>query len=163
MPKPARMSKAQRDRFLAGRHVAVLITIDAQGAPVPSPIWYLHRDGRFYFRTAGDAIKTENVRRDPRVSICVQEERPPYRAVIAHGTAELEEAGEELGASMPRHYLGFIGAIGYARTAQHQIEQGPEITIVVRPDRYTTWDYTPDMPVYGRLWLLLKRVLPPWL
>lgn len=163
MPKPARMSTAERQRFLTGLHLAVLVTIAEDGTPVPTPIWYLYRDGAFYFRTAADAIKTENVRRDPRVSICVQEERPPYKACIAYGTAELQDAGEELSRAMPRHYLGAIGAIGYQRTAQHNIESGPEITIVVRPDRYVTWDYTRDMPVYGRAWLLLKRILPPWL
>jgi PPOX class probable F420-dependent enzyme len=157
------MSRPERDRFLAGRHVAVLTTIGPDGRPVPTPIWYLYRDGVVYFRTASDAVKTENVRRDARVSVCVQDERAPYRAVIVHGTAELRDAEPSLADELPRHYLGFVAAIGYKQAARQAIEQGPEITLVVRPERWTTFDFTPETPLVGRFWLLAKRVLPPWL
>ena len=160
---PARMSKSQRERFLGGRHVAVLVTLGADGTPVPTPIWYLFRDGRFYFRTASDAVKAENVRRDPRVSICVQDERPPYRAVVAYGAAQLEEQHTWIDHEIPRHYLGLVGAMGYERTARQAIEQGPEVTLVVRPERWTTFDFAAETPLVGKLWLLAKRLLPPWL
>ncbi len=157
------MSKRQREKFLAGRHVAVLVTIAPDGSPVPTPIWYLYRAGAFYFRTASDAAKTQNVRRDPRVSICVQEERAPYQALVAYGVASIEDADPRLEREIPRHYLGAIGAMGYHASAREAIEQGPEITLVVRPQRITTTDFAAETPLYGRAWLLLKRVLPPWL
>jgi len=160
---PSRLSRAERERFLGGRHVAVLVTIDESGAPVPTPIWYRYRDGRFLFRTAASAAKTANVRGDPRVSVCVQDERPPYKAVIAHGTATVEQSHEELASETPRHYLGAVGAIGYQRTARSAIEAGPEVTLALTPERWTTFDFTPETPLIGRLWLLAKRVLPPWL
>lgn len=161
-----RMSHSDRERFLAGRHVAVLVTIGADGRPVPTPIWYRYRDGLLYFRTETAAVKAENIRGDPRVSVCVQEERPPYKAVVVYGTAEVREELDWLGRELPRHYLGFIGGIGYQRTqrtAQQQIERGPEVTLVVRPERFVTLDYTSETPLVGRLWLSLRRVLPPWL
>jgi PPOX class probable F420-dependent enzyme len=157
------MSRRERERFLAGRHVAVLTTIASDGRPVPTPIWYLYRDNTFLFRTASDAVKTENIRRDARVSICVQEERAPYKAIIVHGKGELRDADPSLADDLPRHYLGLVGAIGYKQAAREAVEQGPEITLVVRPERWTTFDFTPETPLVGRLWLLAKRVLPPWL
>ena len=99
---PNRMSPAQRERFLSGRHVAVLVTTDADGRPVPTPIWYKHRDGLLYFRTDEASAKVANVRRDPRVSVCVQEERPPYKAVIVHGTAEIQDDPDWLAHETPR-------------------------------------------------------------
>src|SRR5206468_4601194 len=99
---PARLSKAERHKFLSGRHVAVLVTNGADGTPLPSPIWYAFRDGKFYFRTAGDAVKLDNVRRDPRVSVCVQDERPPYKAVIAYGPGEIAEAADGRARDVPR-------------------------------------------------------------
>ncbi|MCH8160903.1 MAG: TIGR03618 family F420-dependent PPOX class oxidoreductase, partial [Chloroflexi bacterium] len=110
---PGRMNPQKRDRFLAGRHVAVLITTDSEGRSVPTPIWYLYRDGLLYFRTEEASAKVANVRRDARVSVCVQEERPPYKAVIVHGTAAVQDDPDWLAEDTPRHYLGFIGAIGY--------------------------------------------------
>ena len=159
---PGRMSRAERDRFFAGRRVAVLVTIAADGRPVPTPIWYLYRDGLFYCRTAADAVKAENIRRDPRVSLCVQDERPPYRAAMVQGTAELRDADASLADALPRRYLGFVGAIGYKQAAE-EIQQGPEITLVVKPERITTIDFTPETPLVGRFWLIAKRFLPPWL
>lgn len=160
---PARLSRAERERLLSGRHVAVLITTGGDGRPVPTPIWYRCRDGLFYFRTAGDAVKVANVQRDPRVSICVQDERPPYKAVIAYGTATLGETPGWLANELPRHYLGAIGGLGYRMTARTAIESSPDVTLAVRPERYVTFDFALETPLVGRLWLLVKRILPPWL
>ncbi len=160
---PKRLSSQERERFLAGRHVAVLVTIGPDGAPVPTPVWYLYRDGRFYVRTELHAVKTENIQRDPRVSICIQDERPPYRALIAYGRAEVGAGLEWLADAIPQHYLGFVGAIGYRQAAQSQIERGPEVALLVQPERFVSFDFTAETPLVGRLWLLLKRVLPPWL
>ena len=160
---PARLSKRQRARFLAGRHVAVLVTNGADGTPVPSPIWYAYRDGKFYFRTAGDAAKLDNVRRDPKVSVCVQDERPPYKAVIAYGSGEIAEPAEWLARDLPRRYLGIVGAMGYETGARDQIERSGEVTLVVTPNRWASFDFSAETPSYGKAWLILKRVLPPWL
>jgi PPOX class probable F420-dependent enzyme len=156
------MSPGERDKFLSGRRVAVLVTLAQDGSSVPTPIWYLYRDGLFYFRTAADAAKTKNIERDKRASVCVQDERPPYRAVVAHGTAEVRSADDGIAAEMPRRYLGMIGAIGY-RAAAANIEAGPEVTIVLTPERFVSFDFSGDTPWFGRLWLAVKRVLPPWL
>jgi PPOX class probable F420-dependent enzyme len=157
------MSRQQREAFLSERRVAVLVTIAPDGNPVPTPIWYIFRKSAFYFRTEDHAIKTLNIRHDPRVSICVQDERAPYRAVVAYGNAAIEAAEEQLANEMPRRYLGAVGAAGYRAGARETIERGPEVTIVVHPTRYITTDFRADTPVYGRVWLMLKRVLPPWL
>jgi len=160
---PARLSKAERQKFLNGRHVAVLVTNGTDGTPLPSPIWYAYRDGKFYFRTAADAVKLDNVRRDPRVSICIQDERAPYKAVIAYGTGEITEATDWLARALPRRYLGIVGAMGYEAAAREQIERSGEVTLVVTPTRYASFDFSAETPVYGRAWLILKRILPPWL
>ena len=142
----------------------MLVTLAEDGTPVPTPIWYRYRDGLFYFRTAADAVKAENVRRDPRVSVCIQDERPPYKAVIVYGKAELREGDDRLGTEISRHYLGFFGAIGYQQAARATIEAGAgEIVLVVRPERYASFDFGAETPWYGKMWLTMKRVLPPWL
>ena len=98
---PSRMNPEERDRFLQGRHIAVLITTNSEGRPVPTPIWYLYRDGLLYFRTDEASAKVANVRRDPRVSVCVQEERAPYKAVIVHGTASVQNDPKWLAEETP--------------------------------------------------------------
>ncbi len=43
------------------------------------------------------------------------------------------------------------------------MEQSAEVTLVVRPERVFTQDFAAETPLVGRLWLLAKRLLPPWL
>lgn len=160
---PKRMSRAEKERFLAGRHVAVLATLGPDGQPVLTPIWYLYQDGLLYMRTGVESIKAGNVRRDQRVTVCVQDERPPYRSVTIHGRASIGPEEEGLDAAIARRYLGAVGGAFYLRTASGAVEQSAEVTLVVRPERVVTQDFSPETPLVGRLWLLAKRLLPPWL
>jgi nitroimidazol reductase NimA-like FMN-containing flavoprotein (pyridoxamine 5'-phosphate oxidase superfamily) len=68
---PRRFSKAEVDRFLGGRRVAVLGTNGADGSPVLTPIWYLYTDGHLLMRTDKQSVKAKNIARDPRVTVCV--------------------------------------------------------------------------------------------
>lgn len=160
---PKRLTRPQWERFLAGRHVAVLATLGAEGEPVLTPIWYLYRDGALRMRTSGESVKARNVRRDQRVTLCVQDERPPYKSVTVYGRAAVEPEDEALTATIPRHYLGMVGGAAYLRMAREAVEQSAEVTLVVRPERVLTQDFSAETPLVGRLWLLAKRVLPPWL
>src|SRR5437867_13070107 len=110
---PRRFSKAEVERFLRGRRVAVLGTIGADGAPVLTPIWYLYRDGHLLMRTDKQSVKARNVARDSRVTVCVQDKRPPYASVTVHGKAAVEPAREELRSAIAKHYLGAVGAAGF--------------------------------------------------
>lgn len=58
--------------FLADHHHAVLITLRADGRPQASPVMAgVDADGKVAISTREPAVKTRNVRRDPRVSLCV--------------------------------------------------------------------------------------------
>jgi PPOX class probable F420-dependent enzyme len=161
---PQRLPAAEAERFLHGRHVATLTTINPDGSPLQTPIWYLYRDGLIYMRTNSQSGKVRNIRRDPRVSLCVQDERPPYRGVTVKGTAYVQAEEPALSAIMSRHYLGAIAGPIYLRLRNRQeIEDDPDTMLVVEPQRKFGWDYRPQTPLVGRVWLTLKRVLPPWL
>ncbi len=160
---PRKLSKNEREAFLRGRHVCVLGTIGPDGQPTLTPIWYLFRDGLILMRTGAQAIKTLNISRDSRVTLCVQDERPPYKSITVYGTASIESQQPGLGPSIARHYLGALGGAVYMRVARDAIEASEEVTLVVTPDVFVTQDFSPEMPLIGRVWLLMKRILPPWL
>src|SRR3990172_4504248 len=91
---PGRWKRDKWERFLRGRHVAVLGTIGGDGAPVLTPIWYLYRDGRILMRTGRASVKARNIQRDARVTVCVQDARPPYASIPVHGRAVIEPERE---------------------------------------------------------------------
>ena len=158
---PDRLSPPQVELFLRGRHIAVLTTINPDGTPLQTPLWYQYQDGVIYVRTNSKSWKCRNIRRDPRISLCVQDERPPYRGVTVTGTAEITPDRPELSAAMSRNYLGAIAGFLYLRLrTRSQIEEDPDTILVIQPERKTGWDYRPQTPLVGRIWLTLKRLLP---
>ncbi len=160
---PRRLKRSEWERFLRGRRVAVLGTIAADGMPVLTPIWFLYREGRLLMRTGEESVKARNIRRDPRVTVCVQDERPPYCSVTVYGRAMIEPEREGLGLAIATHCLGYVAGRAYMRVAAEAVQRGEEVTIAVTPERVLTQDFTPDTPAYGRLWLVAKRILPPGL
>jgi PPOX class probable F420-dependent enzyme len=57
-----------------------------------APIWYdLDADGTIVFTTGEDTVKGRNLRRDGRVTLCVQDDQPPFSFVMVEGRAELSE------------------------------------------------------------------------
>jgi len=160
---PKRLRRTEWERFLRGRHVCVLATLGPAGEPVLTPIWYLYRDGRILMRTGAQSIKALNAVRDSRVTICVQDERPPYKSVTVHGKVSIEPPVDGMGPEIARHYLGAVGGAVYVRTTREAAEQSEEITLAVTPERVLTQDFSMETPLVGKVWLALKRVLPPWL
>ena len=94
----------------------------------------------------------------------MQDERPPYRGVTVKGTASVQPEQPQLSAKMSRHYLGAIAGFFYLRLRNRaEIEDDPDAILVIEPQGKYGWDYRPQTPLVGRLWLALKRILPPWL
>ncbi|MGH2731421.1 MAG: PPOX class F420-dependent oxidoreductase [Actinomycetota bacterium] len=61
------------------------------------PIWFvLDEEGRLIFTTGKTSVKGQNLRRDLHVSICVDDERPPYSFVQVDGVADLSEDPDAL-------------------------------------------------------------------
>ncbi|MEO8971242.1 MAG: PPOX class F420-dependent oxidoreductase [Ktedonobacteraceae bacterium] len=77
--------------FLNERHYAVLATIHKDGSTQQTVMWYLLEGDAIIMNTKKGRIKDRNIRRDSRISICVQE---GYSYVTISGIAELNDDPE---------------------------------------------------------------------
>jgi PPOX class probable F420-dependent enzyme len=76
--------------FLTGHHRAVLVTTRADGRPHTSPVLCgLGRDHRVNVSTVETAVKTKNIRRDRRVSLCVLSDEFFGEWIQVDGEAEI--------------------------------------------------------------------------
>jgi PPOX class probable F420-dependent enzyme len=86
--------------FVRANHRAVMLTYRGDGRPQMSPIvCNVDGEGRVVVSTRETALKTKNLRRDPRVSLCVVNDGFYGDWVQVDGTAEivpLPEAMEPL-------------------------------------------------------------------
>ncbi len=81
----------ERAFLLSGTRTGKLATVRADGRPHVAPIWFLLDGDDVIFTTWHESVKAHNIRRDPRVSLCVDDETPPFSFVIVEGTAVIED------------------------------------------------------------------------
>jgi PPOX class probable F420-dependent enzyme len=73
-----------------------LATVRADGRPHIAPIWFMVEGDTIVFNTGEGTIKAKNIHRDSRVSLCIDDERPPFSFAIVEGTATLSDDMQEL-------------------------------------------------------------------
>ena len=85
--------------FLEEKRFAVLATINADGSPQQTIMWYELQGDEIMMNTRDGRVKAGNFRRDPRASICVED---GYRGVTIQGTIRLIEDVETAQADIRR-------------------------------------------------------------
>jgi PPOX class probable F420-dependent enzyme len=94
---PRNMTPEEIQAFLShGTRTAKLATSGPGGQPHVMPVWFALDGEEVVFTTWGDSVKGQNLRRDPRAAIVVDEEFAPYAFVHIRGRVTLGEDLEEL-------------------------------------------------------------------
>jgi PPOX class probable F420-dependent enzyme len=136
------MTAAEIETFLRAPRHAVVATNTRSGPPQLSPVWYIYQDDRFFISSSPDTAKYRNLRRDPRVSVCVDGGRDDVRTVIIYGTAELIEGQDERIEAMRwriiRHYYA---SEAEAREYLESAGDVDSVLIVVTPERMLGQDF----------------------
>ena len=140
------MNETRRKEFLEDVHVGVVSIPEPGRGPLAAPIWYDYkRGGELWFLTEKQSRKGCLLSESSRISLCAQDERPPYRYVTIEGpVVSIEPADLERDVRpMARRYLGIEGGDRYTET-----EGAPSIDdtvlVKVRPERWLSADYSED-------------------
>src|SRR5712692_7054045 len=70
-------------------HTAKLATVRPDGRAHVAPVWFDLDGEEIVFNTGENTIKGKNIRRDRRVTLCVDDEKPPFAYVIFEGNARI--------------------------------------------------------------------------
>lgn len=132
------------DEFLRGNHIAMFSYVRSDGRPNQAPLWYTYRDGTLLFVVATGSAKHRALLRDDRVCVAIQDERPPYRAVMIDGTVELDDIGGdgELSKEMALRYFGRLGAAEYDKLSSDEREATGQTLIRLVPSEVKGFDNT---------------------
>jgi PPOX class probable F420-dependent enzyme len=114
------MTSDEYHRFmLETARTGKLATVRADGRPHIAPIWFDLDGDVLVFTTWHTTVKAANLRRDPRVSLCVDDEKPPFAYVIVEGTAEFADPTPEerlyWATRIARRYMGDALAESYGK------------------------------------------------
>lgn len=105
------MTVEEARAFLAaGTRTGKLAVVRRDGAPFVVPVWFVvDADGSLVFTTGARTVKGRAIRRDPRVSICVDDENPPFDYVRVDGVSEVSEDPDATlpwATAIARRYMG---------------------------------------------------------
>ena len=78
--------------FLAyGTRTAKIAAVKRDGSPSVSPVWFILDQNDIHFTTMNTTAKYKMIARDPRVSICIDEEQFPYNFAVLTGDASIQQ------------------------------------------------------------------------
>ena len=94
-------------KFLKTPRIGRLATVRPDGSPHVAPIWFRFEAGEFLILTERGSQKHKSIERDPRVLLCIDEERSPYHTVLVRGRASVHDAPDRAWREeLAIHYLG---------------------------------------------------------
>ena len=142
------MTIEERETFLAQPWIAVISIAEPGRGPLTVPVWYLYEPGGdVCIWTGAKTRKAGLLKTAQRISVCVQDPKPPYKYVSVEGPVSIEPVQFErdvrpmalryFGTEMGETYLSRIG--GQAGVAN-------DILVRVKPERWLTVDYSKVTP-----------------
>src|ERR1700712_3940573 len=113
------MTDDESRAFLAfGQRTGKVATTRADGRPHLAPVWFVLDGADLVFMTGADTVKGRSLARDPRLSLVVDLEEPPYAFVMVEGTATLSDDHEAmlaLSIAIARRYVPAAQAEDFGR------------------------------------------------
>lgn len=97
------MTTETRRAFLtSGTRTAILATTRPDGRPHAVPVCFVLEDDDVLILTNEATAKGRDLQGDPRVTLVVDDETPPFAFVMIEGTAELSRDPDEIEQVAPR-------------------------------------------------------------
>ena len=140
-----KMTEAEVAEFLTESKKVQVATVNPDGSPHLTTLFYVVQDDRIAFWTYGRSQKIKNLERDPRIT-CLVETGHDYfelRGVSVSGTARLvtdEAEIREIGAAVASRMVdgADLGDLGRDEV-ERQVRK--RVGVVVVPSRTASWDH----------------------
>ena len=145
------MTADEVDAYLQSKLTIVINSIGRDGVPHPAPMWFaVEDDGAIVMTTFTKSQKIQNLKRDPRVTLLLEDGTvyAELRGVIFHGTVELEEDVDAVVAILAAigrrdsgDAAGAADALSEAEQAGVRAQAEKRTAIRLRPKKAVSWDH----------------------
>ncbi len=139
-----KMTKSEREAFLADLHVGVISIAEPGRGPLTAPIWYGYEPGgELWIVTERGSRKGRLLEKAERFSLCAQTEAPPYKYVSVEGPVTSIEPSdlERHERPLAHKYLGADFGDRYIEATGGAEARGDNVRVTMRPERWLTVDY----------------------
>lgn len=138
------MTKSEIKKFLMeDTFTGKLATVKKNGSPHVVPIWFdvevnsrnRNKVRNIYFTTGRESVKAKNIQCDSRVSICVDDQTPPFSFVSICGNAKLipykQKEVLKWATKIAERYMGKKNAEAYGERNSGE----DEVLVRIRPTK----------------------------
>ena len=129
----------QREAFLSERRNAAIATLNTKGGPQLTPVIFYWDGSAFYFSVTKETVKYHNIKRDPRISVIVDDVLD-HHCIIASGKAKIRENDIwDMTSKIVYKYYGKEEGDPYL---EHLKKQN-RVLIVLKPKKIQSWGPKP--------------------
>ncbi|MEE9274748.1 MAG: TIGR03618 family F420-dependent PPOX class oxidoreductase [bacterium] len=132
----------EMDEFLIEPRIVRASTINKNGTPHIVPLVYVFNpeDGSFFISTGSDAVTVKNLRRNPAITLCVDDHEFPFRGVIVEGEAEVSEEMGTDHEGLKRVIDNFFGPEMWETYVKAPTAQKIRVRLNIAPKKWKWWD-----------------------
>ena len=139
-----RMSDAEIERFIEERKSLQVATLNADGSPHLTTLWFAVVDGDIVFETFTKSQKVVNLRRDPRIAVLLEDgtRYDQLRGVSINGRAELHTDPERV-----HPYALAVMRRNQPEIPEEKLDEVAQVmaakrtAVVVKPEKIVSWDH----------------------
>jgi len=131
----------KNEKFLKSQKILRFATIDSSGDPHIVPVWYMYTNGKFYVGTNTNTRKAKNIKKNSRVSFCVDIgiRSPDIIGVMGTGRAKIILKTSIVKPIAKKILLRYFSSLKN-KSAQELLDQ-TDCIIEITPKKVTDWKY----------------------
>ena len=119
--------------FLREKRFAVLATLNRDGTPQLTTMWYLlESDGTILMNTRAGRLKERNMRRDPRISLCFED---GYNYLTIRGRVEMIDDPQISQRDIYRLSARYHGEEKARKQMENQFSKEQRVTLRLKPEK----------------------------
>jgi len=130
-----------QDNFLKSQKILRLATIDNKGMPHIVPVWYLYSHKKFYVGTNTRTEKAKNLRKNKRVSFCIDVgiHSPKIYGVMGKGNTKLILEKNKVLAIAKKILKRYFRTLENKSAKELLVDT--DCIIEISPKKLSTWSY----------------------
>ena len=143
-----KMSEEELSSFLQKQISLQIGTINKDGSPHLTTMWYLYDGENFIFHTYTKSQKIINLKRDSRITLLTEagNQYSDLQGIIVYGNAEITNGKDSLEEVV--RYMEMVGEKYIKDEEGSQYIEGMKLqapkrsVVVVKPSKFISWDHT---------------------